>query len=108
MLQEFQELFSEATETMRAIAQGQFRPMVAEARGDFNELKNSVNSAVSKLHQTMTALHEVMAALTASDFSKRMDNSTEGEIRAVVDQAMQAMQTLLGDVGEVMSGVAQG
>ena len=28
-------------------------------------------------------------------------------LRAAVDNAMQAMQTLLGDVGEVMSGVAQ-
>ncbi|MFZ2853502.1 MAG: nitrate- and nitrite sensing domain-containing protein [Rhodocyclaceae bacterium] len=108
MLEEFQVLFAEATEVMRATSNGQFRPMVAEARGSFNDLKDGVNSAVGKLQQTMNALHEVMSALAAGDFSKRMDSATEGEIRLAVDRAMQAVQTMLGDVGEVMSGVAQG
>ena len=52
-----------------------------------------------------------MNAIAEGDFNKRVDVNAEGEYKRAVDhamQSMQAMQTMLGDVGKVMGGVAQG
>jgi len=92
-----------------ALAVGEFdRRVVATMSGVFGTVKQSVNGSVDKLDLTMSALTEVMKAMREGDFNKRVDAKVEGEFKLAVDQAMQAMQAMLGDVGQVMNGVAQG
>ena len=94
---------------MGAVAAGDFSKRVTVgAHGDLAQLKQSINGAVDKLQLTMSALTDVMKALREGDFNKRVDAKVEGEFKLAVDQAMQAMQVMLNDVGSVMSGVAQG
>jgi len=97
------------SQVMSAVADGDFsRRVVATMSGEFNSTKQSVNASVDKLSLTMNALTEVMNALREGNFDKRVDIKVEGEFKLAVDQAMQAMQAMLGDVGSVMGGVAQG
>jgi len=82
--------------------------MNIEARGDLAQLKQSVNASIGSLEVTMNALTEVMNALREGNFDKRVDAKVEGAFKVAVDQAMQAMQSMLADIGNVMGRVAQG
>ncbi len=112
MMGTLQAALQNTNEVMAAVAAGNFTKRVqVEARGDLARLKRSVNGSVEALQLTMTALVEVMKALRAGDFSKRIDVKVEGEFKFAVDQAMvamQAMHTMLGDVGCIMNGVVKG
>ena len=106
MMRGLQNALSNTNAVMDAVAKGDFSQRVnVDARGDLAQLKQSVNASVDKLELTMSALTEVMKALREGNFDKRVDVKVEGEFKSTVDQAMQAM---LGDVGQVMNSVAQG
>lgn len=99
----------EVNAVVEAIAAGDFTKRVnADLKGDLGIMKSAVNGSAISVNTTMKALQEVMLALRDGDFSKRMSSEVQGELRSAVDSAMQAMQTLLDDVGKVMNGVAQG
>ncbi|MFI3119409.1 MAG: methyl-accepting chemotaxis protein [Methylococcaceae bacterium] len=69
---------------------------------------NLVTDVLSKLTNTIS---DLMQALVDGDFSKRVDTDFKGEYQLTVGHAMEAMQTMqsmLGDIGKVMGGVAQG
>ena len=109
MMAALQVALSNTNAVMGAVAAGDFSKRVnAEVRGDLLQLKQSVNASVDKLELTMKALIEVMNAMREGNFNKRVDARVEGEFRQSVDSAMHSMQALLGDVGNVMTGVAQG
>lgn len=109
MMTTLQQALSNTNSVMGAVAKGDFNQrLTVEARGDLALLKQSVNASVDKLQMTMNALTDVMHAMVEGDFSKRVDGKIEGEFKRAVDQAMQAMQTMLGDIGLVMSSVAKG
>ena len=100
---------AEVNSVVEAIAAGDFsRRVDANLRGDLAIMKNAVNASAQSVEQTMQALQETMRALYNGDFSQRMSSQVKGELRAAVDDAMQATQTLLDDVGQVMNAVAQG
>lgn len=97
------------SQVVSGIAVGDFsRKVVATMSGDFAKIRSAVNISSDKVMLTMSALTEVMKALREGDFNKRVDAKVEGGFKSTVDQAMQAMQAMLGDVGKVMNGVAQG
>lgn len=79
--------------------------------GGFATALKQLNGVAKTLSITTTAITELMNAIAEGDFNKKVDVNVEGEYRLAVDnamQAMQAMQTMLGDVAKVMDGVAQG
>ena len=109
MMVALQRALSNTNAVMSSVAAGDFTKRVTvDTRGDLDSLKQSVNGSVDKLQLTMNALTEVMKALYEGDFNKRVDAKVEGEFKLAVDQAMQAMQVMLSDVGNVMNGVAHG
>ena len=109
MMSALQSALVNTNRVMGAVAAGDFSQRITvETRGDLATLGRSVNGSVDKLQLTMNALTEVMKALRLGDFSKRVDAQIEGEFKQAVDQAMHAMQAMLDDVGQVMSGVARG
>ena len=109
MMQALQGALSNTNSVMGAVAAGDFsRRVTVDARGDLAQLKQSVNDSVDKLQFTMIALTDVMNALVEGDFDKRIEAEVEGEFRHAVNAAMQAMHSMLGDVGHVMNGVAHG
>jgi methyl-accepting chemotaxis protein len=79
--------------------------------GGFALALKQLNAVAKTLSSTTTAITELMNAIADGDFHKKVNVNVEGEYRLAVDHAMQAMdtmQTMLGDVGKVMGGVAQG
>ena len=104
-----QTAITEVNAVVKAIAAGDFSQRVnASLRGDLAIMKEAVNASASSVEGTMQALQALMRALSQGDFSQRMSAEVRGELRATVDEAMRAMQALLGDVGRVMNAVAQG
>ena len=100
---------AEVNSVVEAIAAGDFsRRVSTDLRGDLAIMKTAVNASAESVEQTMQALQEAMKALYNGDFRQRMSAQVKGELRAAVDDAMQATQTLLDDVGQVMNAVAQG
>lgn len=102
-------VLSNTNSVMNSVAEGDFSKRVdVQARNDLDKLKQNVNASIDKLQQTMIALTDVMHALSHGDFSKRMNSSVKGDVKIAVDDAMQTMQTMLSDIGKVMSGVKDG
>lgn len=99
----------EVNAVVRAIAAGDFSQRVrADLKGDLGIMKVAVNASAQSVDETTKALQEVMKALYNGVFSQRMSSAVKGELRGDVDSAMQAMQSLLDDVGRVMNAMAQG
>ena len=99
----------EVNSTMADIAQGKFDGRItAELQGDLGKLKNNVNASADSVEFTMNALGEVMTALSAGDFSARMDPKIPGEFRRTVDNAMESMDTAVTEIGSVITKLSQG
>jgi len=100
---------AEVNSVVKAIASGDFSQRVqANLHGDLEIMKSAVNASAQSIERTSQALQETMQALYQGEFSQRMSTQIKGELRVAVDRAMQATQTMLDDVGRVMSAVAQG
>ncbi|MBD8050454.1 methyl-accepting chemotaxis protein [Limnohabitans radicicola] len=99
----------EVNKAVEALAAGNFDvEITAGLQGDLRTMKDAVNASAQSVRATMAALAEVMSALYNGDFSQRMSSQVKGDLRGQVDQAMEAMQALLGDVARVMNDVAAG
>ena len=109
MMDYLQSTLANTNAVMEAVASGDFSKRVnVDVPGDLAYLKHNVNASIEKLAVTMIALTDVMEALRAGDFTKRVDDQVKGEFKSVVDQAMQAMQIMLGDIESVMNDVDHG
>ena len=79
--------------------------------GGFARALKELNLVTDMLSSLTSTVSDLMRALAEGNFSKRSDVEFKGEYKLAVDNAMQAMytmQTMLGDIGKVMGGVAQG
>jgi methyl-accepting chemotaxis protein len=79
--------------------------------GGFASALKQLNAVAKTLSITTSAITELMNAIAQGDFNKKVNVNVEGEYRLAVEHAMEAMaamQSMLGDVGKVMGGVAQG
>jgi len=79
--------------------------------GGFASALKQLNAVAKTLSSTTTAITKLMNAMALGNFNETVDINVEGEYKRAVDnalQAMRAMQSMLGDVGKVMGGVAQG
>jgi methyl-accepting chemotaxis protein len=100
---------AEVNKVVEALAAGHFDVAItADLKGDLRTMKEAVNASAASVKTTMDALADVMKALYNGDFNQRMSTHVQGDLRRSVDQAMQAMQALLGDVAHVMNDVAAG
>lgn len=79
--------------------------------GEFSVALEQFNAVAKTLSATTSAITALMNAINDGDFNKTVVVDVEGTYRLTVDSAMEAMgamQSMLGDIGKVMSGVAQG
>jgi methyl-accepting chemotaxis protein len=79
--------------------------------GGFATALKQLNAVAKTLASTTTAITKLMNAMAEGRFNEKVEVNVEGEYRRAVDNAMQAMrtmQTMLGDIGNVMGNVAQG
>jgi methyl-accepting chemotaxis protein len=99
--------------SMAHITQGNFarKSFPQGLHGGFRRALIELNIVTETLSTITIAISDLMRAMADGDFSKRVDVQAEGEFKLTVDhaaQAMQSMQSMLGDIGKVMGGVAQG
>jgi methyl-accepting chemotaxis protein len=79
--------------------------------GEFSVALEQFNAVAQTLSTTTTAITDLMNAINDGDFSKTVGVNVSGTYRLTIDSAMEAMgamQAMLGDIGKVMGGVAQG
>jgi methyl-accepting chemotaxis protein len=79
--------------------------------GEFAVALEQFNAVAKTLSTTTTAITELMNAINDGDFNKTVVVGVQGTYKLTVDSAMEAMvsmQGMLGDIGKVMSEVAQG
>jgi methyl-accepting chemotaxis protein len=79
--------------------------------GEFSKALEQFNAVAKTLSTTTTAITELMNAIADGNFNKTVDVDVKGTYKLTTDSAMQAMhamQNMLGDIGKVMSKVAQG
>lgn len=79
--------------------------------GEFATALKLFNGVADTLKTTTTAITTLMQAMVDGDFNKSVNVDIKGSYKLTIDNAthaMQTMQTMLGDIGNVMSGVAQG
>ncbi|MEY2699632.1 MAG: hypothetical protein RIQ52_387 [Pseudomonadota bacterium] len=92
-----------------ALAAGDFsRRVVATMPGDLSVTKMAVNGSAEIVGSTMESLSSVMHSIQAGEFGKRTDLHLEGHIIKDVDAAMESLQVMMDDIGEVMASVAKG
>lgn len=104
-----QRAISAVNGVMQGVAGGMFDLRVDhELKGDLAVFSTNVNAAVNELQVMSDSLSEVMGAIVQGDFSYRMPEQVEGQVRVDVDQAMHAMERVIGEVSEVMGAVADG
>jgi methyl-accepting chemotaxis protein len=114
MLEAQQKAIGEVSTVVTAIADGDFSGRVqADLKGDLLTMKQAVNASADSIQTTMDGINQVMHSLYNGQFNTSNTRSAEvkGAFRQAMEQALQAMQALqsmLGDVGRVMNGVAQG
>jgi methyl-accepting chemotaxis protein len=79
--------------------------------GEFATALKQFNGVATTLSKTTDAISELMNAISDGNFTKTITVDIKGRYKHTINNAlaaMQAMQTMLGDIGTVMSNVAQG
>lgn len=104
-----QSSFEEINGVMNAISKGQFNERVnKEFTGDLNTLKNAVNGSAESVTNTMESLETLMEGIYNGDFSVRLDEKVEGELKTKVDRSMASLQQTIRSISEVMDKSAHG
>lgn len=79
--------------------------------GEFSVALEQFNAVAKTLSTTTVAITDLMNAINDGDFNKTVGVDVKGTYKLTIDSAMEAMgtmQNMLGDIGKVMSSVAQG
>ncbi len=75
--------------------------------GGFSLSLKQLNAVTKMLAGTTAAITDLMVATDEDNFNKRVNVDVDGEYKLAANHAMQTMQTMLRDVGNVLDGVAQ-
>ncbi|MBX2807664.1 MAG: nitrate- and nitrite sensing domain-containing protein [Cellvibrionaceae bacterium] len=98
-----------AIDVMQDVARGKFdKKIELDLVGDLARLKKGINSTAEKVEFTMNELANIMSALEAGDFTARVSHEVEGELKAKVDTAMNAMEQAIAGVSQVMAAMNAG
>ena len=113
LLEAQQQAIQQVNDAVAHLANGQLSQRItADLRGDLGAMKQAINQSLQSVQTTMQGFNGLSAALAAGDFSYDMAyDQMQGEFRQSLSQAMQsmrAMERMIGNVGAVMTAVAQG
>ena len=109
LLESLDNSFKEIRQVMHAIRKGNFDHRIeASLHGDLEELKQDVNGSAQSVATTMHALSDVMQGMARGDFSVRLDERVQGDLKAQVDTAMQQMDIAVHTIADAMESAAKG
>ncbi len=99
-------VFDETNAKLSLVANGAFNQKIEiDVHGDLADFRDNVNSSIESVAITMGSLDTIMQALAVGDFSARMDQRVQGELKTTVDNAMQSMDDIIDDINLVMENV---
>jgi methyl-accepting chemotaxis protein len=99
-------VFDETNAKLSLVANGAFNQKIEiDVHGDLADFKDNVNSSIESVAITMGSLDTIMQALAVGDFSARMDQRVQGELKTTVDHAMQSVDEIIDDINLVMEDV---
>ena len=102
-------VLAESNHVMQSVANGDFKQRISKNyHGEFEALKESVNASVDSVDFTMQQLNRVGLAISNGDFSVRMDSQVKGQIRTTINDAMNAMSSVVSDINHVLDEMAKG
>ena len=106
LTENLQTVFTETNNKLTLVANGKFNQQIElDAHGDIEAFKDSVNASIQGVALTMSSLEKIMDALSSGDFSARMDNRVQGDLKNKVDHALQDMDEIIDDINRVMKEV---
>lgn len=109
LLSSTQSAFTEINTVMHGISKGEFNQRVThDFTGDLDVLKQAVNNSAKSVTNTMNSLLELMDALAKGDFSARLNDGVQGELKTKVDDTMQQTETVILNMIAVMNGLSKG
>jgi methyl-accepting chemotaxis protein len=109
LLESSQKALGEANSVVMAIAQGRFDQRIeGEFNGCLELLKMGVNGSADSVQFTMSELEKVMLALYEGDFSVRMDKRVPEAFRNKVEAALNAIDSIIKDINNVMAQMNEG
>ncbi len=112
LLQTQQGAIEAVNRTAVAMAAGDFSQNIeADLRGDLQTMKDAVNRSVGQMRVTVQELRKVTQGLRLGQFNVHSDARLAGAFDEVVRDSLDAMaslQSMIGNVGEVMQAVAGG
>ena len=103
LLDSIESIFNEASSSMRAIADGDLtRPLTSHYSGQFEALKDSINSTIRKLDQTIIGLRDSSSIISStaseiSDGNNSLSARTEHQASAL-EQTAASMEQLTSTV----------
>ncbi|MDD2833669.1 MAG: methyl-accepting chemotaxis protein [Methylotenera sp.] len=97
----------------KSVAEGNFsrKGYPQGLHGEFASALNLFNEVAVTLSTTTTTITDLMQAIADGDFNKKVNVDIKGHYKHTIESAIHAMNTMqvmLGDIGQVMSSVAQG
>lgn len=113
-LDQVEAVLRESLTVVSRMAEGSFNryPQTAGMSGLFPQVLLKVSDAQLRTSRTVESLRHAMAGMADGNFSVRVKLADErGDYRAILEnsqKALEALDSIVGDVGAVMDAVAQG
>ncbi len=110
LLSTLQVAIRESNRVVGDVARGKFHSRVeSDFTGELEQLRQGVNGSAESVQHTMEVLQQVMGAIRDGNFGYRLEGvEMEGGFRQVLEQAMETMDGVIGDINQVMERVANG
>ncbi len=92
---------------MEQISQGQIpEKIIEEAKGDFNEIKNSINTCIDAVNRLIEDTDELVTAAVHGRLNQRADSSSHGgDFAKIIDGVNKTIDTLVGHINALPSPV---
>lgn len=108
-LERLQVAIDESNSVVGGVAKGDFTSRVeSELQGDLATLKAGINGSADSVERTMSALSTVMRGLSNGNLSIRMGDEVEDIFRDQVNSAMESIDTIVNQIGEIIKSMAEG
>lgn len=97
---------------MKQLSEGQFSGRIdSPLKGDFLELKNSINSSTQQLKLTFSEINRVNQALEMGQFDQRIDLELQGQFKKTADstnKTVESLHTFVAETNHVMQQISLG
>ncbi|MFM8864910.1 MAG: methyl-accepting chemotaxis protein, partial [Limnohabitans sp.] len=101
-------VFQDITQVMQGVAQGDYgRRVTAEARGELDGLKQSINQSMATQQTVFQDITQVMQGVASGNLMRRVDAQAQGELEALKNNINQSLDALRGAMTTIHQNARQ-